>query len=231
VVYYEGGIYTRPADRQPTPTERDEYAKIAAGRARQYAPTIARFFLSSWTGLRVIGTVDANYRVTFDRSTATVFHLVAFPAPLGLLAPALVAAQFKRLYRKAAEIKSNGPAMLHPVEHAYFVTQNLESAWPMSRDVICLTGEPRSTSVGDVVEVNGTRYLCLSYGWAEVEAGEITQAQLDALNTHLAEYEWHITGGNGAKCPLCDAPLAMTAEGAVTCRLCETVFSRERHGV
>lgn len=44
-IYYEGGFYSRQPNVEPTPDEREEYAKIAAGRAKDRAPTVAFFAL------------------------------------------------------------------------------------------------------------------------------------------------------------------------------------------
>jgi hypothetical protein len=58
VVDYEGGIYTRPADRAPSTAERVEYALRAAGRAVHRYPTVARFRLPDWQHIRIVGAVD-----------------------------------------------------------------------------------------------------------------------------------------------------------------------------
>ena len=73
-IYYEGGLYTRPAHRPPTPAERVDYAQLAASRAATSAPTVARFFLSesNWTDLQIIGHVRRGGRVTFYESQSTV---------------------------------------------------------------------------------------------------------------------------------------------------------------
>lgn len=42
VLYYEGGAYTRSPDVLPCITEFENYARIAAGRAKSNYPTIAR---------------------------------------------------------------------------------------------------------------------------------------------------------------------------------------------
>lgn len=58
-IYYEGGIYSRPATRKPTAEERKEYALIAAGRAKERYPTVARACISQ-KGLVSIGWVDTD---------------------------------------------------------------------------------------------------------------------------------------------------------------------------
>ncbi len=68
-VYYEGGIYSRPAERKPTEDERCEYALHAAGRATQDYPTRAMFVLPGWTGIEAAGEVDtATWQVTFGHN-------------------------------------------------------------------------------------------------------------------------------------------------------------------
>ncbi|MBN1135854.1 MAG: hypothetical protein JXM73_04675 [Anaerolineae bacterium] len=59
-VYYEGGLYTRPAGQDATPEERRDYAVNAAGRAVEDYPTRAWFALPDWTGLQTVGYVDTE---------------------------------------------------------------------------------------------------------------------------------------------------------------------------
>lgn len=61
LVYYEGGIYSRH-NRPPTEQERIEYAKIAAGRAREHYPTVAFFAIpkENERDLKVSGYVDMS---------------------------------------------------------------------------------------------------------------------------------------------------------------------------
>lgn len=59
VVDFEGGVYTRK-DRSPTQDEKNEYAKIAAGRSSSRYPTVARICLPSMEGLREIGSVNTE---------------------------------------------------------------------------------------------------------------------------------------------------------------------------
>jgi hypothetical protein len=67
--YYEGGIYDRQPSTPPTRQQREEYAKIAAGRAKERYPTVARLVLpnDSMDGMEVVGYVDtdARYEVRF----------------------------------------------------------------------------------------------------------------------------------------------------------------------
>ncbi len=68
-VYYEGGIYSRPADQEPTEDERREYALHAADRAAQDYPTRAMFVLPGWTGIEAADEVDtATWQVTFGHN-------------------------------------------------------------------------------------------------------------------------------------------------------------------
>jgi len=59
-VYYEGGIYTRPRDREPTSKEWCEYASLAASRAAERYPTVAMSTISNWDYLTQIGYVDVR---------------------------------------------------------------------------------------------------------------------------------------------------------------------------
>jgi len=62
MLYYEGGIYSRPKDRAPTQAERREYALIAAGRAKDHAPTVAVLAIhrDRAIGLKTVGFVDTD---------------------------------------------------------------------------------------------------------------------------------------------------------------------------
>lgn len=58
--YYEGGVYTRPQNREPTYKEWLEYAGLAASRASERYPTVAVSMISSWDYLTQIGYVDVR---------------------------------------------------------------------------------------------------------------------------------------------------------------------------
>lgn len=65
-VHYEGGIYSRPAEREPTEDEQCEYALHAAGRVAQDYPTRAMFVLPDWAGIEAVGGVNTDtWHVTF----------------------------------------------------------------------------------------------------------------------------------------------------------------------
>jgi len=58
------------------------------------------------------------------------------------------------------------------LEDAYRLTQNIEDAWTESGDPRvnpALTDEQRSTSVGDVMEVDGVFYVVSSFGFDVLE--------------------------------------------------------------
>jgi hypothetical protein len=63
-IYYEGGIYTRSANRKPSEEETHSYALIAAGRAAMNYPTIAKFSLPSEDGkfLETVGSINIDSR-------------------------------------------------------------------------------------------------------------------------------------------------------------------------
>lgn len=64
LIYYEGGKHTR-GDRPPTEDEQVEYARIAAHRAIDRAPTVAFFRLPSSEGLAYRGHV-ATTSIPFE---------------------------------------------------------------------------------------------------------------------------------------------------------------------
>jgi len=64
LIYYEGGKHTR-GDRPPTEDEQVEYARIAAHRAIERAPTVAFFRLPSTEGLAYRGYV-ATTSIPFE---------------------------------------------------------------------------------------------------------------------------------------------------------------------
>lgn len=67
VVYYEGGVYTRPEHIPPNEQERISYAKIAAGRAWDNYPTVARLFTLAPRLWEQVGYVDTDtWEVVFD---------------------------------------------------------------------------------------------------------------------------------------------------------------------
>lgn len=64
-IYYEGGIYTRKdSSREPTQEERNEYAIIAAGRAKENYPTIAKFtiHMDDVKYLTIVGVVQMMWK-------------------------------------------------------------------------------------------------------------------------------------------------------------------------
>jgi hypothetical protein len=59
-IYFEGGIYSRQADQVPTLKEKIDYAVLAAGRAIQDYPTVAKFLITDESDLVRVGEVDTN---------------------------------------------------------------------------------------------------------------------------------------------------------------------------
>jgi len=57
-VDFEGGKYQRDPVCPPTPEERDQYAKCAAGRAAERYPTVARCYRIPRSDLRIIGHIN-----------------------------------------------------------------------------------------------------------------------------------------------------------------------------
>jgi hypothetical protein len=50
-------------------------------------------------------------------------------------------------------------------DEAFALTNSVETNWTQSSHVIAVRSDIRSTSVGDVVVVNGTAYRCEMVGW------------------------------------------------------------------
>jgi hypothetical protein len=70
-----------------------------------------------------------------------------------------------RDYYEVASVSSDN------IEEAFRLTNSIEFNWWENAEVTALFsgGGCRSTSVGDVVEVNGTFHLCASSGWTVLE--------------------------------------------------------------
>lgn len=72
-----------------------------------------------------------------------------------------LARQYFNLYTRKAPIPVFNKTGVDVAEEVFDLTNN-----PSREDErAALYGQCRSFSVGDIVEVNGTRYLCLSMGW------------------------------------------------------------------
>lgn len=54
-------------------------------------------------------------------------------------------------------------------EHAYRLTQNLDSVWTEDYPDLATGASLRSTSVGDVIVVNDHVYVCVDFGWEEIK--------------------------------------------------------------
>jgi len=60
--------------------------------------------------------------------------------------------------------------LTNKLEWAFHQTQNLTRPWPENEDVIASKdGSRRSTSVGDVVVIDGVAWRCEMAGWTEIE--------------------------------------------------------------
>ena len=85
VVHYEGGIYERKRDEEPTDSQRDAWAKRAAGRAFESYPTRAHFYLlrqDHIDSLQIVGEVDDRYYVRwFEEPGQPEEYRKIFPDP------------------------------------------------------------------------------------------------------------------------------------------------------
>jgi hypothetical protein len=67
---------------------------------------------------------------------------------------------FPQDYELVAEVESD------ELEVVYEFTNHIHQEW-WKNEGVKLVKESRSTSVGDVVEINGKRFLCGMTGWVE----------------------------------------------------------------
>ena len=56
------------------------------------------------------------------------------------------------------------------LEYAYLKTNSIDGYWGDNKEVKDLTGENRSTSVGDVIEVEGVKHMVGSFGFQELQS-------------------------------------------------------------
>ena len=65
-------------------------------------------------------------------------------------------------YRLAATVETDNPSK------AFELTNNIWHSWTENEGVVCHTDEPRSTSAGDLMEVDGKLLLLKPCGFQEV---------------------------------------------------------------
>lgn len=66
-------------------------------------------------------------------------------------------------YLLIAVMKADGPEMV------FRLSQHVYEDWTTNPEIIMLDRSPhRSTSIGDIVQVDNTLYLCQSMGWAKL---------------------------------------------------------------
>ena len=75
-------------------------------------------------------------------------------------------------FEHVADVTIHNPAWSNAdcLECAFTLTNHVSSFWHTNphSPVRCLVENPRSTSVGDMAVINGTRYLCAPVGWMEI---------------------------------------------------------------
>ena len=67
------------------------------------------------------------------------------------------------LLTKVAEVDSND------LEKAFELTNHIEHNWTENEEVTPLISNPRSTSCGDIMEIDGTTLMVISRGFKEVK--------------------------------------------------------------
>ena len=65
-------------------------------------------------------------------------------------------------YHKVADVETED------VEHAYMLTNHIDRLWTRNEGVTATPGEHRSSSVHDVVVIDGVAHRCASVGWEPI---------------------------------------------------------------
>jgi len=68
----------------------------------------------------------------------------------------------KELLEKVADVKTTG------LDAAYCLTNNIEYPWPENVEVTAIKDKPRSTSVGDVMIMDGISFMVADHGFKKV---------------------------------------------------------------
>lgn len=58
------------------------------------------------------------------------------------------------------------------LERAYMKTNSIEEVWWMNQGVFPIVTETRSTSIGDVLELDGKFYAVAMFGFVEIQEGK-----------------------------------------------------------
>lgn len=66
-------------------------------------------------------------------------------------------------YVLAAEVQCNG------LEDAFRLTNTIDSFWFAGNQVKALNDQKRSSSMGDIFEMDGKYYICARFGFEEIE--------------------------------------------------------------
>lgn len=69
------------------------------------------------------------------------------------------------LYRLVATVQTEYGNTPMNLEHAFRVTNHIDEAWQKNSGVLAEPGGQRSTSVGDLVRLDDTLYVCCRTGW------------------------------------------------------------------
>ena len=56
-----------------------------------------------------------------------------------------------------------------PLEFVFEKTNTIDCDWTLNPEVVSMAGRGRSTSMGDLVEIDGKVYVCLAVGWVEID--------------------------------------------------------------
>ena len=58
------------------------------------------------------------------------------------------------------------------LDFIFHMTNSIDEHWSLNRQVKALKYDARSTSVGDIVELNGIIWICANVGWIHVAKGQ-----------------------------------------------------------
>ena len=78
---------------------------------------------------------------------------------------------FPKDFVHVADVEVKTKDIIEGLEEAYRLTNTIEVIWNLAHksNVKCFIDRPRSTSVGDVLEVQGKQYYCHFACWKTIE--------------------------------------------------------------
>lgn len=123
--------------------------------------TIWQSFKEAWKEVHPPKTGHKSAQVTLKRSDTmiVVYHNKGFLESQFRTPDELPAASLE----KVAEIASDDK------EKAFELTNHIDHDWTENEEVTPLVSKPRSTSVGDVMEIDGKFFIVKSHGFKEIK--------------------------------------------------------------